>query len=111
MPRGHEQEAREFYAGVLGFVEVPQPASLVPRGGVWFEAGLVRLHLGVEDDFRPARKAHPAFKVTGLEALAVRCQAAGHDILRDTELRGVDRFYATDPFGNRLEFVQGLGSA
>jgi catechol 2,3-dioxygenase-like lactoylglutathione lyase family enzyme len=110
MPRGGEEEGRDFYVQVLGFREVPKPASLAARGGLWFEAGTARVHLGVEDDFRPARKAHPAFMVTGLSALGARCEAAGHAITRDNQLPGADRFYARDPFGNRLEFLEPVGS-
>lgn len=106
MPRGEEEQARAFYAGVLGMKEVPKPARLVPRGGVWLRGGNAYLHLGVEDDFRPARKAHPAFLVHDLKELEERCRAAGSPIVRDQPLEGYDSFYVSDPFGNRLEFME-----
>jgi catechol 2,3-dioxygenase-like lactoylglutathione lyase family enzyme len=96
-PPGCEDEARAFYCGVLGMREVEKPASLAARGGVWFE----QLHVGVEDDFRPARKAHPAFVVDDLDALAARIG----DVQWDDAVPGVRRFYANDPWGNRLEFL------
>ena len=108
MPAGEEEKAREFYAGVLGLSEVPKPAVLAGRGGVWFASGPVQVHLGVEADFRPARKAHPAFRVQDLEALALRCRAAGYEPAFDTDLPGCSRFYVADPFGNRLEFLKPL---
>jgi catechol 2,3-dioxygenase-like lactoylglutathione lyase family enzyme len=106
MPVGAEAEARAFYTKVLGLPELPKPAALASRGGAWFGDGAVQLHLGVETDFRPARKAHPALRVDDLDALAASCRAAGHEPRFDTELPGVRRFYVTDPFGNRLEFLQ-----
>lgn len=109
MPRGAEAEARAFYAGVLGMTEVPKPPRLVPRGGVWFSGGAAHLHLGVEDDFRPAKKAHPALLVEGLAELAARCEAAGHPAPRDQPLEGYEHVYVSDPFGNRLELVERTG--
>ena len=97
-PAGCEEAARAFYGGVLGLREVEKPAALRARGGVWFE----QLHVGVEDGFVPARKAHPAFAVDDLDALAERIG----DVQWDDAVPGVRRFYAHDPFGNRLEFVQ-----
>jgi catechol 2,3-dioxygenase-like lactoylglutathione lyase family enzyme len=97
-PPGCEEEARAFYGGLLGMREVEKPAALRARGGVWFE----QLHVGVEDDFRPARKAHPAFVVDDLDALAARIG----DVQWDDAVPGIRRFYARDPFGNRLEFVE-----
>jgi len=96
-PPGCEPDARAFYGGVLGLREVEKPEALRARGGVWFEC----LHVGVESEFRPARKAHPAFVVEDLDALAARIG----DVEWDDTLPGVRRFYAHDPFGNRLEFV------
>ena len=104
MPEGGEADARAFYAELLGFREVPKPAPLADRGGCWFR-GPLELHLGVEEDFRPAKKAHPAFRVADLNALAARLEAAGHALLWDDALPGVRRCYAHDPFGNRLEFL------
>jgi catechol 2,3-dioxygenase-like lactoylglutathione lyase family enzyme len=109
MPRGAEDEARAFYAGVLGLREVPKPANLAARGGAWFSGGSLRLHLGVEDDFRPARKAHPALLVEGLARLAARCEAHGHPVTRDEPLEGYDRVYVADPFGNRIELMEPVG--
>lgn len=106
MPAGEEDRARAFYGGVLGLTEEPKPANLAARGGVWFESGSLRLHLGVEADFRPARKAHPALLVVGLAALAERCRAAGFPPVTDEPLPGFDRVYVFDPFGNRLELLE-----
>jgi catechol 2,3-dioxygenase-like lactoylglutathione lyase family enzyme len=106
MPAGCEAMARHFYAGLLGLSEVGKPHNLAYRGGCWFEAGPVRIHLGVEADFRPARKAHPALLVSDLAKLASALQAAGHPIRRDEPLAGFDRFHVDDPFGNRIELMQ-----
>ena len=106
MPTGEEAEARAFYAGVLGLSEIPKPPTLAARGGAWFSNGKVQLHLGVEVDFRPARKAHPALLVDDLNHLEAACRAAGFSPQRDNELPGHERFYVADPFGNRLEFLQ-----
>jgi catechol 2,3-dioxygenase-like lactoylglutathione lyase family enzyme len=105
MPEGEEARAREFYADLLGLSEVAKPPELAKRGGAWFESGCVRVHLGVERDFRPAKKAHPAFLVRDLGALARRLRDAGVEVESDGLLPGYDRFYVTDPFGNRLELV------
>jgi catechol 2,3-dioxygenase-like lactoylglutathione lyase family enzyme len=106
MPAGEEARAREFYGGVLGLTEVPKPPNLAARGGVWFEGGSLHLHLGVEADFRPAKKAHPALLVKGLEALARRLEERGVATVTDEPLAGYRRFHAADPFGNRLEFLE-----
>jgi catechol 2,3-dioxygenase-like lactoylglutathione lyase family enzyme len=106
MPAGQEDVARAFYAGVLGLVEEPKPANLAARGGVWFRGGALRLHLGVEVDFRPAKKAHPALLVRGLPELAARCTAAGFAPVTDEPLDGFDRLYVSDPFGNRVELLE-----
>ena len=105
-PRGSEDVLRRFYAGVLGMTEVSKPPDLVGRGGVWFRAGGVELHLGVEDDFRPARKAHPALVVADLDALAGKLRAARIVVSFDDAISDVRRFYANDPVGNRLEFIE-----
>jgi catechol 2,3-dioxygenase-like lactoylglutathione lyase family enzyme len=118
-PTGSEDSLRAFYAGVLGFDEVAQPAALAARGGVWFQAGSAQLHCGVEPDFRPARKAHPAFAlsdVAGLDALAARLRSAGVEIEWSDDVPGVRRFHCADAVGNRLEFTasvspSGTGSA
>ena len=108
MPRGREDAARAFYANVLGFTERPKPPNLAARGGAWFKAGSAEVHLGVEDDFRPAKKAHPALLVEGLSELARRCAAAGFPCVNDEPLPGYDRLYVADPFGNRLELLEAL---
>lgn len=106
MPAGGEARATAFYGAVLGLAEVPKPATLAARGGAWFSTGTVELHLGVEADFRAARKAHPALLVDDLDGLEAACRAAGLVPQRDGGLPGYSRFYVTDPFGNRLEFLQ-----
>lgn len=110
MPAGGEDSARAFYEGLLGLPEVPKPLHLAVRGGCWFEdeATGVKVHLGVDPDFRPARKAHPALRVAGLPALLATLQAAGVTIVDDEPLDGHDRAYADDPFGNRLELLEPL---
>jgi catechol 2,3-dioxygenase-like lactoylglutathione lyase family enzyme len=102
MPRGQEDVARLFYTGVLGLPEVPKPPALAARGGCWFELGATRVHLGVEDDFRPARKAHPALAVVGLAAFV---DATGLPFTWADDVPGLDHGYVTDPFGNRIELV------
>jgi catechol 2,3-dioxygenase-like lactoylglutathione lyase family enzyme len=106
MPAGEEATAREFYSGILGLTEVPKPPALARRGGLWFESGPVKLHLGVESDFRPAKKAHPALLVQGLVELVNKCRQAGHTVTPDHELEGYSRAYIEDPFGNRIEFME-----
>jgi catechol 2,3-dioxygenase-like lactoylglutathione lyase family enzyme len=106
IPERGEDQARAFYVGVLGFTEVPKPANLAKRGGVWFVSGSAHVHLGVEKDFHSARKAHPAFRVHHLEALRATCVAAGYTITEDEPLPGHQRFYVNDPFGNRIEVVE-----
>jgi catechol 2,3-dioxygenase-like lactoylglutathione lyase family enzyme len=105
MPAGREDEARQFYAGLLGIPERAKPAHLAARGGVWFESEAVKLHLGVEADFRPARKAHPALLVRDLRALVDRLRQAGVPVI-DEPLAGYHRVYVADPFGNRLELME-----
>ncbi|WJV48215.1 VOC family protein [Streptomyces flavofungini] len=105
-PPGSEGALRGFYVDVLGMTEVPKPGGLAGRGGCWFEAGAVRLHLGVEAGFRPARKAHPGLRVTGIEAYAARLAALGAPVTWDDLLPGHRRFYSEDPVGNRLEFLE-----
>jgi catechol 2,3-dioxygenase-like lactoylglutathione lyase family enzyme len=105
MPQGGEERAEAFYAGLLDFERVPKPAPLAARGGCWFEKGAVHLHLGVESDFRAARKAHPALAVKGFDALCAALKAAGVPMRPDDELPGVRRCHIEDPFGNRIELV------
>jgi catechol 2,3-dioxygenase-like lactoylglutathione lyase family enzyme len=110
-PPGSEVEARRFFTGVLGLEELPKPEPLAARGGAWFAVGGgVQLHVGIAPDFVPATKAHPAFAVDGAErlaALAARLGGAGIEVLWDQAAPGQSRFYATDPWGNRLEFTTG----
>ncbi|SRR5208282_765701 len=105
MPQGEEQKARAFYAGLLGMIEVPKPPELAKRGGCWFGSGSVQLHLGVESDFRPAEKAHPAFRCRDYEALVRRLRDAGIEMIVANDIAGVSRCHVRDPFGNRLELV------
>lgn len=109
MPPGPEAEAaaEAFFAGVLGLVRVPKPAELARRGGCWFEDGPVKVHLGVEEEFRPARKAHPALAVAGIDDLCARLERAGHPVRRTEEVPGRPQWYVDDPFGNRIELVPG----
>ncbi len=109
MPVGQEDLARPFYADVLGFTEIPKPAELAKRGGVWFQSNGVQLHLGVDADFRPARKAHPAFIVSDLDLMIAKVQQAGYET--DTSqppLEGYKRAHVFDPFGNRIELMEKL---
>jgi len=109
IPPGRDEAARKFYVGVLGMEEIPKPPSLAARGGLWCRLQGAELHLGVEAEFRPARKAHPAFSVDGLDALRERLRAHGVPVLVDELVPGRQRFYCQDPFGNRLEFVEAGG--
>ena len=105
MPAGREAEARRFYAELLGIPERAKPPELAARGGAWFEDGPLKVHLGVDPDFRPAKKAHPALVVRDLRALVARLRAAGVTVVEDPQ-HGADRVYADDPFGNRLELLE-----
>ena len=109
MPTGREDDARAFYRDALGIPEVTKPSNLVARGGCWFERGPLKVHLGVEDNFVPAKKAHPAFVVEGLRQLATTLQGAGYRVSRDQPLEGYDRVYVDDPFGNRIELMEPNG--
>jgi catechol 2,3-dioxygenase-like lactoylglutathione lyase family enzyme len=109
-PRGSEDVLRAFYGDLLGMVEVAKPPMLAARGGAWFRSGALELHLGIEDEFRPARKAHPGLLVEGLEAMAERLVAAGVEVDWDDELPGYRRCYVQDPHGNRLELLEPLAS-
>jgi catechol 2,3-dioxygenase-like lactoylglutathione lyase family enzyme len=105
-PRGCEAEARAFYGGLLGLEELEKPEPLRARGGCWFRAGPHELHVGVEEPFAPARKAHPGLVVDDLGALAERLRAQGIEVTPDETIPGVERAYVADPFGNRLELRQ-----
>ncbi len=106
-PSAREDEARAFYGGLLGMAELPKPAPIRARGGCWFRAGAQELHIGVEEPFSPARKAHPGLVVSDLAAVRVRLRAAGIAFDDDARIAGVDRLFVDDPFGNRLELRQG----
>jgi catechol 2,3-dioxygenase-like lactoylglutathione lyase family enzyme len=103
-PPDCEAEARAFYGELLGLEELPKPAELAARGGCWFRAGVQELHVGVEQEFAPSRKAHPGFVVANLDELRRRLAASGITARDDDTIPGVRRFYTADPFGNRLEF-------
>ena len=108
MPAGQEPAAEAFYSGLLGIPRVPQPPHLAARGGCWFEGDGFKVHLGVEDGFRPARKAHPAFLVAGLAGIVEDLTRAGAALRQDEPLAGYDRIYVDDPFGNRIELMEPL---
>lgn len=105
-PAGSEEEAIAFYSGLLGMQQIEKPEPLRARGGVWFEFGSFQLHVGVEDPFVPAKKAHPAFKVSGYEKMQKELTENGLEVKVDDSLPGVERFFLFDPFGNRLEFLK-----
>ena len=107
-PKGCEAAARKFYGSILGLAEIEKPDSLRGRGGCWFQCGNQQIHIGVEVEFRPARKAHPAFAVRDLTALRETLMAHAIQIVDDNSLPGVRRFFAEDPWGNRLEFLEAL---
>jgi len=106
MPPNREAEARAFYQGILGIAEAAKPPNLAKRGGCWFERGALKIHLGVEADFRPARKAHPAFIVENLPELAAALERAGHPVRPDEPREGYTRLFVDDPFGNRIELME-----
>jgi catechol 2,3-dioxygenase-like lactoylglutathione lyase family enzyme len=105
-PPGCEVAARKFFVDVLGMTELTKPASLQARGGIWLRCGMHQLHIGVQKDFTPATKAHPAIRVMNMPALRARLKMHGIPIMEDDALSGLERFYVADPFGNRLEFLE-----
>lgn len=109
MPAGAEAEAEAFYRDVLGFTVLAKPSPLAARGGRWFASGPVQIHLGVEADFRPAHKAHPALRVDGFDDLVARLEERGAPWRADEDLPGVRRLYVSDPFGNRIEVIDNGG--
>jgi len=106
MPAGSEKLARNFYSGLLGMKEIAKPAGLAKRGGCWFESDKVQIHLGVEADFRPARKAHPALQCTDYASMLQRLQKAGTEVTEPDDIPGVRRCHLHDPFGNRIELTE-----
>ncbi|MEK1888281.1 MAG: VOC family protein [Phyllobacterium sp.] len=106
MPANGEEAARLFYEGLLELREVSKPAQLASRGGCWFEAGTVKVHLGVDPNFTPAGKAHPAFVVDNLAPVQARLESAGINVTTDLPLDGVERIFVNDPFGNRIELME-----
>jgi catechol 2,3-dioxygenase-like lactoylglutathione lyase family enzyme len=109
-PVGSEEKAREFFGGVLGWREIPKPEALIKRGGVWFQCGTHQVHIGVQKDFVPAMKAHPAFLVQNIDDLKEELIQKEVQVIEDNARadEGVKRFYVSDPFGNRLEFLEWL---
>ncbi len=105
-PAGCEAETRAFYGDLLGLEELPKPDALRARGGCWFRAGGQELHVGVEEPFAPARKAHPGLVVSDLGALSERLRSAGVEVTQDDAIPGIERAHVADPFGNRLELRQ-----
>ncbi len=107
IPVGGESLARRFYGELLGLTEITKPPNLAARGGVWFQCGPLQLHLSIESDFRPAKKAHPALLVSDLIGLLHTLTVAGCEVKSDLEpVQGLHRAFTSDPFGNRIEFVQ-----
>jgi catechol 2,3-dioxygenase-like lactoylglutathione lyase family enzyme len=106
IPAGGETRAREFYSGILGFSEIEKPAAMAGRNSFWFVAGPVNLHLGIEPDFHPATRAHPAFVVADLDEILAACDHASLTTKPDTSVNGYRRFHVFDPFGNRLELME-----
>lgn len=106
IPSGGESVARDYYGKVLGLAEIPKPADMAARGGCWFGIGILQLHLGVEADFRPAKKAHVALVADDLAAVRDAVGAAGFVVHDDAPVDGRNRFFSHDPFGNRIEFIE-----
>ena len=106
MPASAEEKARAFYSGLLGLPEISKPAQLAGRGGVWFQCGSLQLHLGVEKNFNPAKKAHPALRVVGLETLLTTLRDGGFSVVDDVSIPEIRRSFTEDPFGNRIELIE-----
>jgi catechol 2,3-dioxygenase-like lactoylglutathione lyase family enzyme len=106
MPAGAEDQARAFYVELLGMTELAKPSQLKAQGGCWFTSGVVQLHLGVEENFRPAKKAHPALRCLDYDGLTARLRAAGIEVVDDLRIPGVRRCHTFDPFGNRIELIR-----
>jgi catechol 2,3-dioxygenase-like lactoylglutathione lyase family enzyme len=106
VPVGSEERAREFYSGILGFTEIAKTAAMAERKSIWFAAGPVNLHLGLEPDFHPAKRAHPAFVVDGLDEIVAACDRLVLATKPDTSFHGFRRVHVFDPFGNRIELME-----
>lgn len=111
MPPSQERLAREFYSKLLGMHEIPKPLQLAKRGGCWFENGAVQIHLGVEQEFHPARKAHPALKCADYDGLLAILRGAGIEVAQAEDIPGIRRCHISDPFGNRIELIDCNGAA
>jgi hypothetical protein len=109
IPPGSEDDCRKFYIDLVGMTELPKPPVLAARGGIWLRADDLEIHLGVEDEFRPARKAHPGISVSNIDVLAERLTRAGRPVTWDDSSPGTRRFFTTDNLGNRLEFIDRPG--
>jgi catechol 2,3-dioxygenase-like lactoylglutathione lyase family enzyme len=107
-PKGSEDKARKFFKDILGFEEMEKPEELKKRGGVWFRFGSYQVHIGIEEPFSPAKKAHPAFEVENIDELKEHLITNGIDVVEDNNLPGANRFYISDPFGNRIEVLEWL---
>lgn len=105
-PKGSEDRARKFFIDILGFEEMEKPEELKKRGGAWFRYGNTQIHVGVEEPFSPAKKAHPAFEVENIESLKKHLIKHGVEVIEDNNLPGANRFYTADPFGNRIEILE-----
>jgi len=105
-PKGSEAEAIKFFNGILGMDEIEKPEELKKRGGVWFGFGTFQIHIGIEEPFSPAKKAHPAFTVESIDGLRQHLINNGIQVTEDHRIPGVVRFHTSDPFGNRLEFLE-----
>lgn len=105
-PKGSEDSAREFFGEILGFEEIEKPPVLKKRGGAWFKYGSCQIHIGIEEPFIPAQKAHPAFEMENIEGLKQHLSAAGVEYIEDDNLPGANRIYVQDPFGNRIELLE-----
>ena len=106
IPTHSEDAHRAFWIGILGFSELEKPENLKPRGGAWFRLRTTEIHLGVETEFSPAKKAHPAFRVPGLNDLADKLTLANYPVRWDNSIDGLHRFFTDDPSGNRIEFIE-----
>jgi catechol 2,3-dioxygenase-like lactoylglutathione lyase family enzyme len=110
MPAGEETRARDFYSGVLGLSEKLKPPNFAVHGGAWFQRGSLKVHLGVEKNFTPARKAHPAFTVDDLDGISALLHDRGYPVIFDEAIPATKRLFTEDPFGNRIELIQDVNS-